>query len=170
MTIPMPDRREPDQTAPELPLLNGFLDYYRDTLATKCAGLSADQLAERAVEPSPLSLLGLLRHMGDVECGWFRRFNGEQITFRYSTEDNLDGEFVDAAADPAQVDDAYRYWQEEIAHAREVVAAHSLDDTFVKRGETFSLRWILVHMIEEYARHCGHADFLRERIDGSTGD
>jgi uncharacterized damage-inducible protein DinB len=170
MTIPMPDRREPDLTADERPLLTGFLDYYRDTLATKCAGLSAEQLAERAVPPSPLSLLGLVRHMAEVELGWFRRFNGEDVVHRYSTEDNPDGEFLDAAAKPEQVDEAYRYWQEEVRHAREVVAAHSLDDTFTRRGATFSLRWILVHMIEEYARHCGHADFLRERIDGDTGD
>jgi uncharacterized damage-inducible protein DinB len=170
MTIPMPDRREPDLTAEERPLLTGFLDYYRDTLATKCAGLSAEQLAERAVPPSPLSLLGLVRHMGEVECGWFRRFNGEEVTHRYSTDDNPDGEFLDAAADPAQVEDAYRYWQDEVAHAREVASAHALDDTFTRRDATFSLRWILVHMIEEYARHCGHADFLRERIDGTTGD
>jgi uncharacterized damage-inducible protein DinB len=102
MTIPMPDRHEPDLTAEERPLLTGFLDYYRDTLATKCAGLSAEQLAERAVPPSPLSLLGLVRHMGEVECGWFRRFNGEEVTHRYSTDDNPDGEFLDAAADPAQ--------------------------------------------------------------------
>jgi uncharacterized damage-inducible protein DinB len=170
MTIPMPDRRDPDLTAAERPLLAGFLDYYRDTLASKCAGLSAEQLAERAVPPSPLSLLGLVRHMAEVECGWFRRLNGETITHRYYSEDNPDGDFLDAAADPAQVEDAYRYWQDEIAHAREVASAHSLDDTFERRGETISLRWILVHMIEEYARHCGHADFLRERIDGSTGD
>ncbi len=170
MTIPMPERREPDLTAVERPLLAGFLDYYRDTLASKCAGLSAEQLAERAVPPSPLSLLGLVRHMGEVECGWFRRFNGEQVAHRYYTDDNPDGDFLDAAADPAQVEDAYGYWQDEIAHARDVTSAHALDDTFTRRGEIISLRWILVHMIEEYARHCGHADFLRERIDGSTGD
>jgi uncharacterized damage-inducible protein DinB len=170
MTIPMPQRRGPDLTAAERPTLTGFLDYYRDTLATKCAGLPADQLAERAVPPSALSLLGLVRHMAEVECGWFRRFNGEDVVHRYSTDDNPDGDLFDAAADPAQVDDAYRYWQDEIAHAREVVSAHALDDTFTRRDKVFSLRWILVHMVEEYARHCGHADLLRERIDGSTGD
>jgi uncharacterized damage-inducible protein DinB len=170
MTIPMPDRREPDLTADERSMLTGFLDYYRDTLATKCAGLSADQLARRAVPPSPLSLLGLVRHMAEVEAGWFRRFNGEEITHRYYADDNPDGEFLDAAPDPQQVEEGHRYWQDEIAHAREVVSGHSLEDTFTRRGARFSLRWVLVHMIEEYARHCGHADFLRERIDGVIGD
>jgi uncharacterized damage-inducible protein DinB len=170
MTIPMPHRREADLTAEERPMLTGFLDYYRDTLATKCAGLPAEQLAERAVPPSSLSLLGLVRHMAEVEAGWFRRFNGEELRYRYSTDDNPDADFLDAAPAPDQVEDAYRYWQDEMSHARSVVEQHSLDDTFTRRDETFSLRWILVHMIEEYARHCGHADFLRERIDGATGD
>jgi uncharacterized damage-inducible protein DinB len=172
MTTPEVDRREPATTADERETLVQFLDYYRATLATKCAGLAPEQLAERAVPPSPLSLLGLVRHMAEVEAGWFRGFAGEARTPRYYSKDNPDGDFDDAAADPAQVDDAFEFWQAEMEHAREIVAAHDLAEleTRERDGKQFSLRWILVHLIEEYARHCGHADFLRERIDGVTGD
>lgn len=168
MTVERPHK---PKTAGERESLDGFLDHFRATLAMKCDGLSAEQLAERAVPPSSLSLLGLIRHMGEVEQGWFRGFNGETVTPRYCSADNEDGDFDDAAADPALVEDAYAYWQGEIEHARSVAAAHGLDETFVhpRSGATHSLRWILLHMIEEYARHCGHADLLRERIDGATG-
>jgi uncharacterized damage-inducible protein DinB len=168
MTI---ERPHTPKTADERETLAGFLDHYRATLAQKCDGLTAQQLAERAVPPSPLSLLGLIRHMGEVEQTWFRRFNGEQLEFRYCTDDDPDGEFDNAVGDQGQVEEAYAYWTGEIDHARAVVDAHQLDETFVheRSGTTHSLRWILVHMIEEYARHCGHADFLRERVDGVTG-
>jgi uncharacterized damage-inducible protein DinB len=171
MTFADVPRADPDHAADERTTLTEFLDYYRATLASKCAGLTPEQLAERAVPPSSLSLLGLVRHMGEVERGWFRTFAGERSTPRYYSDDNPDGDFDDAAADPAQVEDAFAYWQGEIAHAREIITGRGLDETFSRpnRPDT-SLRWILVHMIEEYARHCGHADFLRERRDGATGD
>jgi uncharacterized damage-inducible protein DinB len=168
------ERPKTPLTEGERATLTGFLEHYRATLRLKCEGLTPRQLAERAVPPSSLSLLGLVRHMAEVECGWFRRFAGEQVTFRYSSAQNPDGDFDDLDRSQAQVDDAFAYWQQEIEHARAIVDASSLDATFTRRrqsGEeqTISLRWILVHMIEEYARHCGHADFLRERIDGATG-
>jgi uncharacterized damage-inducible protein DinB len=123
------------------------------------------------VPPSSLSLLGLVRHMGEVERSWFRRvLGGEQAPPRYYSDENPDGDFDDVAG--AGVAEAFGYWRDECAHARErVAAAPSLDVTGTgRRGETYSLRWIMVHMIEEYARHNGHADLLRERIDGTVGD
>jgi uncharacterized damage-inducible protein DinB len=125
------------------------------------------------VSPSTLSLLGLVRHMAEVERTWFRQFNREETHPRYYSKDNIDGDFDDAAGEKSQVDDAFEFWQSEVVHAREVAAAYDIDEVreFPKDPRTeFSLRWILVHMIEEYARHCGHADLLRERIDGVTGD
>ena len=167
----MDERPHKPKTAAERETLVGFLDHFRATLALKCDGLTPAQLAERAVPPSSLSLLGLVRHMGEVEQGWFRGFNGEQVVPRYCSDENEDGDFDDVAPEQALVEDAFAYWQDEIDHSREVAAAHGLDETFthpVSKVE-HSLRWIMVHMIEEYARHCGHADLLRERIDGVTG-
>ena len=173
MTFAAIERAEPRTTGDERTTLTEFLDYFRATLATKCVGLSPAQLAERAVPPSSLSLLGLVRHMAEVERNWFRRFNGEDTHPRYYGKDNPDGDFDDVTGEQAAVDEAFAFWQDEIAHAREVTATYQLDDVReIPRDprQEFSLRWILVHMIEEYARHCGHADFLRERIDGVTGD
>ena len=165
------ERIEPPLVAQEREMLDAWLDFHRATLAVKCEGLADDQLRERAVPPSSLSLLGLVRHMGEVERSWFRRvLGGEQAPPRYYGDDNRDGDFDDVAG--AGVTEAFGYWRDECAHARErVAAAPSLDVTGTGRhGETYSLRWIMVHMIEEYARHNGHADLLRERIDGTVGD
>jgi uncharacterized damage-inducible protein DinB len=168
----MTDHRvDPPFEADERTTLTAFLDFLRDTLAFKCEGLTDDQLRARAVPPSSLSLLGLVRHMGEVERSWFRRvLGGEQAPPRYYSDENPDGDFDDVAG--AGVAEAFGYWRDECAHARErVAAAPSLDVTGTgRRGETYSLRWIMVHMIEEYARHNGHADLLRERIDGTVGD
>ena len=170
MTMPH-DRPPKPRTAGERETLTGFLDHYRETLALKCEGLDPAQLALRSAPPSTLSLLGLIRHMGEVEQGWFRGFAGEPIAYRYVTDDEPDGEFDLVRGDDAGVRDAFDYWRGEVAHAREVVAAANLDDVREREhtGRPVSLRWILVHLIEEYARHCGHADLLRERIDGATG-
>jgi uncharacterized damage-inducible protein DinB len=152
--------------------LTEFLRCQRLTLQVKCDGLDPDQLAQRAVEPSTLSLLGLVRHLADVERGWFRmRFAGEDVAKRYQTAEQPDGDFDGAVADPAVVEDAWRAWREEVAFAEEFTAATDL--SFVGHdgaGEELSLRELLVHMIEEYARHNGHADLLRERIDGRVGE
>ena len=164
------ERIDPPLVAQEREMLDAWLDYHRATLAVKCEGLTDDQLRAQAVPPSSLSLLGLVRHMGEVERSWFRRvLSGEQAPPRYYSDENPDGDFDDVA--DAGVAEAFGYWRDECAYARErVAAAPSLDVTGTGRqGEGYSLRWIMVHMIEEYARHNGHADLLRERIDGTVG-
>ena len=163
------ERAEPPLAAQEREMLEAWLDFHRDTLAVKCAGLTDSQLRERAVPPSSLSLLGLVRHMAEGEHQWFTMvLGGEQVAFHYCTDDNPNAEFDDV--DGADVAEAFETWRAECADARRrVAAAPSLDVTATRRGEEFSLRWIMVHMIEEYARHNGHADLLRERIDGTVG-
>ena len=149
-----------------------FLRSQRLTLELKCVGLDAEQMACRSVEPSTMSLLGLVRHMAEVERAWFRnRFAGADGTSRYQTPDDPDGDFNGAVADPAVVEEAWAAWRAEIAFSNEFIADHDFD--FVgkdSQGEPVSLRELLVHMIEEYARHNGHADLLRERIDGRIGE
>jgi uncharacterized damage-inducible protein DinB len=151
--------------------LNEFLRGQRLTLELKCAGLDAEQMARRSVEPSTLSLLGLVRHMAEVERTWFRnRFAGLDGGKRYQTAADPDADFNGAVADPAVVEEAWAAWREEVEFATEFVRDHDFD--FVgtdSAGEPVSLRELLVHMIEEYARHNGHADLLRERIDGRVG-
>ena len=151
--------------------LTEFLRCQRLTLQLKCDGLGAGQLARPAVEPSTLSLLGLVRHMAEVERGWFRRrLAGLDVPKRYQTEADPDADFTRAVADPAVVEEARAAWREEIAFAGKFTRDHDLG--FADRdseGEPVSLRELLVHMIEEYARHNGHADLLRERIDGRVG-
>ncbi|MEV8566489.1 DinB family protein [Streptomyces sp. NPDC051322] len=167
-----PQRSEPPVTADERTMLEGWLEYHRDTLAMKCAGLDDKQLRTASVPPSELSLLGLVRHMVEVERGWFRKVLADEETPPlYYSEEDPDGEFHLTEADTW--DEAYATWRAEIAHARRLVDGRSLDDLSTGRhrsGEQFNLRWIYTHMIEEYARHNGHADLLRERIDGVTGD
>jgi uncharacterized damage-inducible protein DinB len=156
--------------AGEREMLTAWLDWHRATLARKCDGLNGDQLRERAVPPSSLSLLGLVRHMAEVERGWFRRtLAAEDAPPHYYSDANPDGDFDDVTG--ADVAEAFATWQTECEAARKAeAAAPSLDAVGVQRsGRRVSLRWILVHMIEEYARHNGHADLLRERIDGATG-
>ena len=154
--------------------LIAWLDYHRATLLWKCEGLTDDQLKLRSVPPSTLSLLGLLRHMCEVERSWFRiRFAGEDVSHDYYTDARQDDDFDDL--DSAPVAEVLARFDDECERARVIVAkAGSLEDTgpggYIRDGRPFSLRWILTHMIEEYARHNGHADLLREAIDGSTGD
>ena len=148
-----------------------FLRCQRLTLQLKCEGLDAAQLARRAVEPSTMSLLGLLRHMAEVERGWFRRrFAGLDAPKRYQSDAAPDGDFDGAVADQAVVDEAWAAWREEIAFAERFAGETDLgfvgDDG---AGNPISLRELMVHMIEEYARHNGHADLLRERLDGRLG-
>lgn len=164
---PEVERPEGPLTGPERPMLQAFLDWQRATLLYKCAGLTGEQLARRAIPPSELSLLGLLRHMTKVERVWFRmRFAGEQVDFPFGS--NFQAEFE--GADPARAAADYARLTEEIKHADAAAANASLDDTFTSNGEVMSLRMIYLHMIEEYARHLGHADLLREQIDGATGE
>ena len=153
-----------------------YLQNYRLTLAMKCQGLTPEQLATRSVPPSVLSLLGLVRHMARVENDWFRR------TMQASGEDRLywsdelgDLAFSDAVGTQAGVDEAFAAWRREIAHAEEWLAGTAEEELgreveiAGRDDEVVSIRDLLVHMIEEYARHCGHADLLRESIDGRTG-
>jgi uncharacterized damage-inducible protein DinB len=151
-------------------MLEAWLEWHRGTLITKCEGLTADQLRARSVEPSTLSLLGLVRHMAEVEQSWFGRcLAGGDLAPIYYTEADPDGDFN--GVDEADSDADMATWREQCAKSRSVLAnIKSLDETGMRRGEETSARWVLVHMIEEYARHNGHADFLRERIDGVTGD
>jgi uncharacterized damage-inducible protein DinB len=148
-----------------------FLRCQRLTLQLKCEGLDAEQLARRSVEPSTMSLLGLVRHMAEVERTWFRRrFAGQDVPKRYQTEAEPDRDFDGAVADQAVVDEAWAAWREEVAFAEQYALEADLD--FVGQdgfGAPISLRELLVHMVEEYARHNGHADLLRERIDGRVG-
>jgi hypothetical protein len=160
------DRPEGPLAGPERPMLQAVLDWHRATLLWKCAGLTGEQLAEQAVPPSGLSLLGLIRHLTKVERSWFRtRFAGEPVE---SPFDGAEAEF--AGIDPARAAADYARLTEEFKLADAAVANASLDDTFEFRGEEMSLRLIYLHMIEEYARHIGHADLLRERIDGAIGE
>ncbi|WP_345352042.1 DinB family protein [Actinoallomurus liliacearum] len=146
-----------------------WLDHHRRTLLWKCGGLTAEQLKRRSVEPSGLSLLGLVRHMAEVERDWFRyRFAGERPGYLYCTDDDLNAEFDVAGAD-AEADLAA--YAREVELVRKVTAGRSLDETFLdpRRGIEMTLRWVYALMIQEYARHNGHADLLRERIDGAIG-
>ena len=167
-------RTDPPGQGSELAMVTGYLDWYRQTLVLKCSGLDAAALARRSVEPSKMSLLGLVRHLADVERGWFRWFMaGQDVPDRYSSPEDRDGDWDGARADQAVVDDAWQAWREEVAFAEQfVAAAPGLEITGARddkwRGQ-LSLRWVLNHMIEEYARHIGHADLIRERIDGAVG-
>jgi uncharacterized damage-inducible protein DinB len=149
-----------------------YLRHYRMTLELKCEGLTDEQLAQRSVPPSNLSLLGLVRHMAAVEHSWFRRVMGHQLELPrlYRSEDDPDLDFNGAVADPDVVADAWASWRREVAYAEQYVADQdSLDVQGLHRDGPIALRELLVHMIEEYARHAGHADLLRECIDGRTG-
>jgi uncharacterized damage-inducible protein DinB len=148
-----------------------LLDYlrrYRLTLEMKCADLDAEQLARRSVPPSTMSLLGLIRHLAEVERHWFRRaMAGQDAPKLYCSDLDRDGDWNGAVPDPAVVDEAWRAWRAEVAFAEQFVADSA--DLGALGATQVPLRDVLVHMIEEYARHCGHADLLRERIDGRVG-
>lgn len=170
---PEDDPRHKERFHGERATLSGYLDDMRQTLALKCSGLDAEALARRAVPPSGLSLLGLVRHMAKVEQHWFRNvMAGQGLRIHYRTSDEQDRDFDGAVADPEVVTEAWETWRGEVAFANRLVAespdlgvtGHTRPD-----NEPIELREVLVHMIEEYARHLGHADLLRERIDGRVG-
>jgi uncharacterized damage-inducible protein DinB len=158
-------------TGDERTMLVEFVRAQRATLVLKCSGLDAE-LSRRSVEPSTLSLLGLVRHLADVERRWFRRvLAGQEAPPRFSSQAHPDQDFDGAVPDPAATAEAWDAWHTEVAFAdRFVDDAPDLDVTGHDswRG-VVSLRWVLIHMVEEYARHNGHADLLRERIDGAVG-
>jgi uncharacterized damage-inducible protein DinB len=167
------DRSRPGLQSGERDMLNGWLEHHRAILLWKCEGLTDEQLRRRSVPPSSMSLLGLIRHMTDVERGWFRAvFLGEDAPDLYETPDDPDGAFNDV--DEADTAAAFSAFDAECEASRQAAAAAADLDVLSKyrseqTGEQFSLRWILTHMIEEYARHNGHADLLRETVDGTTG-
>lgn len=168
--IPSVDRPDPPLAADERDMLCAWLDYHRATLQNKCAGLTPEQLATASCPPSNLTLLGLLRHLTDVERGWFARGAGRDAPPIYYSDADPEGdvEFGDVPDDDG-VRTTFERWRDECDTSRSVVAAlDSLDGT--ASGEHHTWRWIVVHMIEEYARHNGHADLIREAIDGATGE
>ncbi len=171
MTWKAPEVERPDGplTGPERPMVQAFLDWQRATLLHKCAGLTGEEMARQTIPPSSLSLLGLVRHLTKVERVWFRqRFAGEPVDRPFGDDPAVEFE----GADPARAAADYARLTEEFKHADAAVANASLDDTFTheRTGEVMSLRMIYLHLIEEYARHLGHADLLREQIDGVTGE
>ena len=168
--IPLPIRPPEPVAGPERVQLEGWLDFHRATLLTKCAELSFDQLTRRAITPSNLTLLGLLQHMTLVEVWWFDAVLYDSSTpLPYSSDDDRDAEFNDFPSSSPQ--DVARLFEEACARSRALAAPLSLDTHTMRTGEEnlIDLRWIYLHMIEEYARHNGHADLLREVIDGTTG-
>ncbi len=170
MTTSDPARTIPIGTGDELTQMVRWLDYHRATLATKCAGLTEEELRTPSVPPSELTLLGLLRHMAEMERHWFRRImTGEDLPWIYCDEEDWDRDWHFGEQDTAA--EALATWQAETELAVKAAEGRTLDEPAPGRlpGKELTLRWIYLHMIEEYARHNGHADFLRERLDGDTG-
>jgi uncharacterized damage-inducible protein DinB len=167
---PPETRLDPPFVGDERAILDGFLDYHRETLLWKCDGLNEEQLKRHAIPSSNLTLLGLVRHMAEVERGWFTKFTGTDATWLFCTEDDPDGDFDNVAT--ADIEHDFMVYRTEIDTYRSELGRVGLDDTFLhaRRKVPFSLRWVYAHMIEEYARHNGHADLLREAIDGMTGE
>jgi len=178
-TAPDVDRRYPHERNatstqdPEHDALLSWLAFYRDGLLWKCAGLNTEQLRQRSCAPSTLSLLGLVRHMTDVERTWFRiRIAGEDAPWQYWADGNFDGDFDDV--DTAEAEQDFARFRSEVGYVESLTIGRDLNEVVAysnREGDRFErdIRWILIHMVEEYARHLGHADLLRERIDGVTG-
>ncbi len=163
------DRPEVPPTGDERAVLTAMLDWHRATFEAKCLGVPPERLSQRGVPPSTLSLHGLVRHLAGVERWWFStQLAGEDLPMLFYSDDDPDQDFVFPGGDAvADLD----LWRRECERSRAIVAARSLDDTGTRRrdGAAFSLRFALVHLVAEYARHNGHADLLRERLDGATG-
>jgi hypothetical protein len=171
-TAPPVERHPPDRLADERAALEELLDSQRETLLGKCSGLDGTQLTRAAVPPSNLTLLGLVRHLTEVERWWFRQHvEGADLPEVYCTPQWRDADFEDLHADRAEAEMAA--YVAELDLARAGAATRSLDDVVPSRGhhpeQTRNVRWIYLHMIDEYGRHNGHADLLREAIDGSKG-
>jgi hypothetical protein len=171
-TAPQVERTEPGLILGERPALEAWLDFHRDTLLLKCAGLTAGQPKEGAVPPLRCSPLGLVRHMTEVERWWFRIHAADTgMAFPYDPDQaGQDFEALDDADAAASIEALKR----KTAHARAAAAVRRLDDVVPSHGHhpgrSRGIRWIYLHMIEDYARRNGHADLNRERIDGDTGD
>ncbi len=164
------ERPDPPSIAGEREMLRAFLDYHRGTIAMKCEGLSDADLRRQSMPPSTLSLLGLVRHMAEVERAWFRRvIDGEDVPLVWSDAGDYQVAY-DASA--SHRSEAFGAWQAEVERSRRIEAAAESLDVVVHNprwDEDVSLRLVMLHMIHEYARHSGHADLLREGIDGTVG-
>jgi uncharacterized damage-inducible protein DinB len=168
--IDPPSRPAPLDSGPERAQLESWLEFHRATLLMKCAGLNVARLKERPVASSDLSLLGLLRHMTAVEEIWFPiTFAGLAMDASYKRADDRDADFHEL--DSASLDEVVTRFESACQRSRELADGHDLSERAAveRRGRAVDLRWIYLHMIEEYARHNGHADLLRELVDGSTG-
>jgi uncharacterized damage-inducible protein DinB len=169
----LPDKRtDPPPAGDERAVLTGFLDFQRQTLLLKCAGLTPEQLLQRASPPSTLCLLGLVRHLTEVEYGWLHaRFAGMDDIELYGPGD---ADLAVAEADEESVAAAFARFAETVAISRAITAEAELDapttQAHPRTGRRYSLRWILAHLIEEYARHNGHADLIRQAVDGAVGE
>jgi Protein of unknown function (DUF664) len=162
-------RSEPSFIAPEREMLEGWLEFHRTTLELKCEGLNDAGRQRRPVPTSKLSLHGLVRHMAEVERNWFQLVLLQQVDDPPNWYDPAieDGELAPLDSSDWKADLAR--WRAECEASRTAAAARTLDDTGLRHGNPCSLRWIYVHMIEEYARHNGHADLIRELVDGAVG-
>ncbi|GIM97214.1 DinB family protein [Paractinoplanes toevensis] len=164
------ERPDPPRSGSEREMLRVFLDFHRATLAMKCEALTDEDLRSRSMPPSTLTLLGLVRHMAEVERTWFRRvIGGEDVPLVWSAEGDFQAAYDATSSTRAE---AFSVWEAEVTKAREIEAgAESLDvmGHQPRWGEDVSLRFVMLHMIHEYARHNGHADFLREGVDGTVG-
>ena len=152
-------------------VLRDYLGHFRATFERQCADLDAEQLARRSVPPSTMSLLGLLRHLAAVEYSWWRRVMDRRLDLpkMWGKDEHRDADFDGAVPDDAVVAEAWAAWRREVAYAEEFQAGHPMDHLGQHDDGDIEMREVVVHLIEEYARHCGHADLLRECIDGRTG-
>ncbi len=169
MNIPMPERGELALKGPESDQLTAWIDFYRSTLLMKCAGLSVEQLSDASVPPSTMTLLGILRHMTTVEQYWYQViFAGRDVELFYKSVDR-DGDFNNLG--DTELSEVVRRFDAACDEARGIVRGHDPSEIApaLRHGKQVDLRWIQLHMIEEYARHCGHADLIRECIDAVTG-
>ncbi len=164
-----PRRQEPPFLLADRAMLEAWLEFHRTTLLLKCEGLDDAGRKSRPIPTSKLSLHGLVRHMAEVERGWFRRVLGRdpELPLLWPDPANEDSEL--APLDTADWETDLASWRAECDASRHAASTHELDDTGLRDGDPCSLRWIYVHMIEEYARHNGHADLIRELVDGSVG-
>ena len=165
-------REETEPPRGEREVVLGYLRHYRKTFELKCEGLDAEQLARRSVPPSTMSLLGLLRHLAKVEHLWNKRVLQDQpdLPRLYQHAEDRDHDFNGAVADDALVEQAWAAWRQEVADAEAWLEQDDFDRLVLVDGQDeVEVRDIVVHLVEEYARHCGHADLLRECIDGRTG-
>ncbi|MGB8195840.1 MAG: DinB family protein [Acidimicrobiales bacterium] len=169
--IPRFERPKPLLSGPEREQLESWVAFYRATLMKKCSGLSLEDLTKRPIESSMMSLLGMLRHMTFVEQVWFdARFAGNEVVEYYKSPEDRDTDWTQL--DSATLDEVVAHFQRACETSDELARGHGLEEFVKKPGngrEPVDLRWIFLHMIEEYARHCGHADILRELVDGTTG-